>query len=435
MLSIIIKSYPRVIPLMISILVIVACQNLSIASALTNTPSRWNSVSPSRQNSWLSLSKTPKILSSDETADATLPLMQLASAHITPQVLRCLVELGIPDIIGNDNMTIDEIVNEMSVGDHDPIHNCRIEKDALLRIMRLSATIGITIEELVSREHSRSDEQVNAYGLTPMGALLQTKQVTGQLSLASCVQHWTEAPLWNSWLHLPDYIIGEGVTDQPHLPFDRANGMSSDEYYGHDKGSLKIANEFVRTISDGEISAIVEGFEWRTLSGKTIVDVGGHNGIVIGAVAHKYPNIECICLDLPEVVASAAKPPPGVKLVGGDIMDPTSVPKCDAIFMKHILDKSMWDEEESVALLRSCHVALPRDGKVILGEAVLPNVGTEGGSMQLFMDVQFLLVGREGQRTESEWTDLARKAGFKIESINRTSSASCYIIVLTKAEA
>jgi len=363
--------------------------------------------------------------------DATLPLMQLASAHITPQVLRCMVELGIPDIIGNDNMTIDEIANEMSVGDH----NCRIEKDALLRIMRLSATIGVTVEELVRREKSRAGEQVNTFGLTPMGALLQTKRLPGQLSLASCVQHWTEAPLWNSWLHLPDYIIGEERIDTPHFPFDRANGMSSDEYYGHDKGSLRIANEFVRTISDGEISAIVEGFEWTTLSEKTVVDVGGHNGVVIGAVAHKFPSIECICLDLPEVVASAADPPPGVKLVGGDIMDPTSVPKCDAIFMKHILDKSMWDEEESIALLRSCYAALPKDGKVILGEAVLPNVGMGGGSMQLFMDVQFLLVGRKGQRTESEWADLVRKAGFKIESINHTSSASCYIIVLTKAEA
>merc|ERR1711957_832204 len=117
-------------------------------------------------------------------------------------------------------------------------------------------------------------------------------------------------------------------------------------------------------------------------------------------------------------------------------MDPTSIPKCDAIFMKHILDKSMWDEDESVALLKSCYVALPKDGKIILGEAVLPDVCNDGdGKMQIFMDVQFLLVGRKGQRTESEWTRLAKKAGFLVESINHTSSASCYIIVLEKAEA
>jgi caffeic acid 3-O-methyltransferase len=297
----------------------------------------------------------------------------------------------------------------------------------VFRIMRLSAAIGVMEEE--ASLDSTLEEEVFVFRLTKMGALLQTNVNSGQTSLASCVQHWNEQPLWNSWLKLPDYITGS--KEETDLPFDRANGMSSDEYYGHDKKSLGIANDFVRFIHDGEVAAVVNGFDWNTLSGKTVVDVGGHNGKVIGAVAAKFPTVQCICLDLPEVVASAATPPTGVKLVGGDIMDPSTIPKCDAIFMKHILDKSMWNEKESVAILKSCHAALPEDGRVIIGEAVLPNAGKGKGSMQLFIDAQFVLVGRKGQRTEHEWVQLAAKADFKIERIIETSSVSCYIIVYT----
>jgi len=303
--------------MMHTFIVLILSQRLWMASAFAKMPT-FNRGHLSHKRSCL--------FSSDEMPDATLGLMQLASAHFTPQVLRCLVELGIPDIIGNENMTIDDISKRLSVNndDSDDDHNRRIEKDALLSVMRLSAAVGITVEELTQQNHTRSDERTYRFGLTSMGALLQTTQVPGQLSLASCVQHWTETPLWNSWLHLPDYIVGEGGRD---LPFDRANGMSSDQYYGHDKSSLHIANDFVRTISDGEISAIVEGFDWMTLSGKTLIDIGGHNGKVMGGVIKKFPGIECICLDLPEVIASAADPPPGVRLVCGNVMDPTSIPK------------------------------------------------------------------------------------------------------------
>jgi len=416
--------------------------HVSFIDSFQSTPLRsWNPyVFRHKSNSRLSLSNNnPKILSSDEINEATIPLMQLASGHFIPQVLRCLVELGIPDVIGNKKMTIDEISTQITSSDRND--GSSIQKDALFRIMRVSAAVGVTKEELVVRtqpDNTSSDmipqtDQVYAFSLTSMGALLQTSHTSGQPSLVSCVQHWTEPALWNSWLHLSDYVIGKGGLNDL-LPFDRANGMSSDKYYGHDNmESLRIANDFVRFISDGEITAIVDGFDWMMLSGKTLVDVGGHNGKVIGAVAAKFPTIQCLCLDLPEVITSVADPPPGVTYVGGDVMNPSTIPKCDAIFMKHILDKSMWDEKESEAILKSCHAVLPRDGKVIIAEAVLPNVGQGQGSVQLLMDVQFLLVGRKGQRAECEWDNLATKTGFKIENIIQ-SSVSCYILVLTKSE-
>jgi hypothetical protein len=108
--------------------------------------------------------------------------------------------------------------------------------------------------------------------------------------------------------------------------------------------------------------------------------------------------------------------------------------------MKHFLDRCMWTEEESVEILLSCRSALRDDhpsgrgGKLIIAEAVLPNIGhaKESNQVQLYMDALYMLVGREGQRTEAEWECLASKAGFQIERITPTSIPSCYIIVLEK---
>ena len=42
----------------------------------------------------------------------------------------------------------------------------------------------------------------------------------------------------------------------------------------------------------------------------------------------------------------------------------------DAIIMKWIVHD--WNEEQSVAIMKNCHRALPENGKLILIEAVVP---------------------------------------------------------------
>jgi hypothetical protein len=376
-----------------------------------------------RANTWFKFKSTKQDGASvdvDDDDESMLPLMKLASAHCASQALRAMVQLGLPDILGAETKTMAEIASAIG-----PSTN----QDALLRTLRLLTTVDILKEKVLQVDEDDTIEEMIAFELTKSGVLLRK----GPSSMAFCVQHWMEAPLWNSWLELPGYIKGE-----EGLPFDRANGgVSSDFYYNaqdHPE-SLQIANDFVRMIYNGEINAILNGFDWGSLSGKTVLDVGGHHGKVIGAVANKFPTINCKCLDLPEVIASATAPPPGVELIGGSIFDnPSSIPQCDVILMKHFLDRCMWDEQQSVEILKTCHSVLPPDGIVLIGEAVVPDVAKadDSNQLQLYMDALYLIVGRERQRTESEWANLASKAGFQIEKVTATSSPSCYMIVLTK---
>ncbi|GLT78291.1 hypothetical protein SLA2020_498310 [Shorea laevis] len=47
-----------------------------------------------------------------------------------------------------------------------------------------------------------------------------------------------------------------------------------------------------------------------------------------------------------------------------------SIPQGEAIFMKWILHD--WADEECLRLLKNCHQAVPKNGKVIVMDAVLP---------------------------------------------------------------
>lgn len=381
----------------------------------------------------------PKTLSPREVEDSIAPLLQLCSAHFISQALHCVIQLGVPNILGNEMKTIDEIISEIN---QDENYNCN--SDALFRCMRILSAKGIFHEKL-------TEDQCIVFGLSMTGALLQTN-VKNQPSMASCVQHWMEHPLWDAWLELPNYVAGivhetnnsprqsQGDDCDNHyhneLPFDRANRISSDEFYANDSQSLKYANDFVRFIHDREILSVVHGFDWTRLEGKTIVDLGGHNGKLLGAIAKEHPLINYKCLDLPEVISSVppSSIPPGVDLVPGDMLDASTIPSCDAIIMKHILDRSMWNEQESIQILKSCHDAVPSDGIVIIAEAVLPDIGKVNieNQMPLFMDAFYVLVGRGGQRTQMEWSQLVAEAGLQIESFKFTSSPTCSIVVLSK---
>ena len=432
----------------------------------------------------------------DETEPSIAPLLHLASAHCTSQAVHAAVRLRIPDILGeaedkskNDQgnndassdrssrllakaMTIDELSKKIGSTTHTA---------ALLRILRLLTAADILVQvekEVDDSAGSAAGHAVPAFCLTKTGRLLRTTTTTkkkkksennppsnNNTGMASCILHLMARPLWDAWFEVPGYVQ-DGPSSPP--PFDRANGgVSSDAYYNQrdNPESLRHANDFVRIIYEQELRAVVQGFDWARLADAVmhVVDVGGHHGQLIRAIRRNHPGIDGYCLDLPEVIANAPLPftspsaslptnaglndnnDNAVKLVGGNALDPLTIPDCDVILMKHFLDRCMWNEEETVKVLQSCRAALLRSvrandgpnnddqGTVIVADAVLPNVGGGGANNNkaaLQMDAMYMLVGREGQRTEYEWERLALAAGFRMERTVPTPVPTCHLIIM-----
>lgn len=355
----------------------------------------------------------------DDKEGTFLPaILKLASQHFASQALYTAVRLQILDILGDNSLTLDEIV--VSLGD-------KTNKDALLRTLRLLTTIDVVMEEVCT------DSEKVCFSLTDLGRQFQCREQG-----SSCIQHWMERPLWNAWLELPDYIVGEGGENGVDSPFGVANGGISSDYWYNEKDhpeSLAHANTFVRTIQSQEIAAIVNGMEWSLFQNRRLVDIGGYFGNLAAAVANEESLLDVFCLDLPNVIAKAPENE-RVTFVSGDVFDPLTIPTCDVILMKHFLDKCMWNDDETIQILQNCYGRLSDDGLLIIAEAVLPSYGDaldDENAMPLYMDALYMLVGREGQRRESEWITLARQSSFKIDCIKRTHVPSCSLILLRKA--
>ena len=248
----------------------------------------------------------------DSNDEAAQSLMELASRHFASQALHAFVKMEIPSILGITFMSVDQISDLLDEGIGKNLQRRKVNRDGLLRILRLMVAEGVLVQNKASNEQ----EETTTFGLSAKGKLLRRGS---QRDLASVVLHWMETPLWNAWAELPDYIVGDSAVGQDTeesgrarkeiLPFEKANGISSDDFYCQDNAeSLKNANAFVQYISNEEEKAVLSGFNWAKLSGKTLLDVGGHKGKVMSLIASKYPEIKCISFDLPEVISSAPAP-------------------------------------------------------------------------------------------------------------------------------
>lgn len=351
-------------------------------------------------------------LSPDEIGAAVPAVLGIGQAHFVSQTLYAMVKLGVPDVIGADSLTATEIAEKMPG---------KPNIEMLGRGLRLlSAATGLFAE-------SASSSGEAAYSLSKTGALLQTG-VEGQPSMACGILHWLEKPFWNAWAELPAYIAGEGP-----VPYVAANGKPVFDFYAENPDSAAPFNEFMSFFSFSEIPIVTEMFDWSSYDGKTVVDVGGSYGPVMTALKAKYPSINTISFDLPEVIAAAGDAPEGVQLVGGDFFDASTIPKTDgAILMKHILHD--WSDEDSTKILTACKAALLPGGKVVIADAVLPDAGETSDLKvpQSHLDALMGLIGGK-ERTKAQWDALAATAGFKVESVMGSPSPACQMLTLAPA--
>ncbi|XP_042983156.1 caffeic acid 3-O-methyltransferase-like [Carya illinoinensis] len=160
--------------------------------------------------------------------------------------------------------------------------------------------------------------------------------------------------------HLKDVVLEGGFA------FEKAHGMSIYKYNEKDPIFGEAFNFAMSRCSILVVKQILKkfmGFEGLS----TFVDVGGGIGGTLNLIISKYPSIKGINFDMPEVLRNAPSLN-GIEHVGGDMFK--EVPKGDAMLLKLVLHN--WNDEQCLKILKNCYKALPKTGKVIIIEAVLP---------------------------------------------------------------
>jgi acetylserotonin N-methyltransferase len=139
-----------------------------------------------------------------------------------------------------------------------------------------------------------------------------------------------------------------------------------------------------------------------------IVDLGGATGHLAIAACERYPQMEGIVFDLPQVIRIAAIAHERVQFIPGDFFQ-DDLPEGDLYAMGRILHD--WSDDKIHRLLTKAFARLPAGGGVLIAEKLLAEdgVGPVAANMQ---SLNMLVVTEGRERSLGEYTRLLASAGF-----------------------
>ncbi len=108
---------------------------------------------------------------------------------------------------------------------------------------------------------------------------------------------------------------------------------------------------------------------------RTLLDVGGGTGIYSVHLLKRFPQLQAIVLDRPEVLKVAEEfaqqyaVADRMELSPGDMFDDAALPGADVVLLSNILHD--WDEPECQTLVNRCAASLPPGGRLLIHDVFL----------------------------------------------------------------
>ncbi|XP_044480201.1 caffeic acid 3-O-methyltransferase-like isoform X1 [Mangifera indica] len=330
--------------------------------------------------------------------EVCMDALLFSSSLMLPLVLKAAVELDLFTIMAKAGPGA--YVSAADIASHLPTNRPSTPSmvDSVLGLLASHSMLAHSLRKL---EDGRVEK---LYSLTPSSQLF-VRTSDDEPSLSDVVAFEYHPAVLQCRLHLKDAILEETNGDF----FKKIHGMTIFEYMSKDPTFNSVFNKAMAAFSTVTMKGILEEYQGFKGLG-SLVDVGGGNGKCLHMITSKYPHIKGINYDLLYVIQSATSYP-GIEHVGGDMF--SSVPTADAIMLMNVLHD--WDDEKCIKILKNCHKALPRDGKVIILTYILPEEPEPSkSSMYAYRKDNIMRMdtpsGRE--RTVKELQKLCEQAGF-----------------------
>jgi hypothetical protein len=217
---------------------------------------------------------------------------------------------------------------------------------------------------------------------------------------------------WSEFL----YCIQTGKT-----AFDKVFGMPAFDWLSKHPEQAKTFDAAMVGVHGRETSAMTDVYDFSDIA--VLADIGGGNGSLLTTVLQKHPATKAILYDLPgvteraKVSLRAAGLAERCQVIGGNFFE--SVPSgANAYLMRHIIHD--WDDEKATKILQNVHRAMPKDGRLLVVESVIPP-GNDPAFGKL-LDLHMLVVPGGKERTEEEYRTLFKGAGFHLSKIVPTKA-------------
>lgn len=319
---------------------------------------------------------------------ANTRLIEMAMAYSRSRVLSAAARLGVADALRDEVRSVDQLAG-----------TCQADADALYRLLRALASIGITEE--TTPKHFR---------LTTFGRPLRRDVAE---STWPAVVFWADL-IADEWSLLTDCVrTGKSASQvrDPKIP----------SRWSQDPEASAIFRAVMGTAPAEDYAPIARA--WDFSRAKVVADLGGGGGSLILAVLELHPHLRGMLVDLDPSV-EAAKPrfaderiASRCKLLVADLTQ--AVPAgADVYMLKHVLHGCQ--DGKAITILRNCRAAIPENGTLLVIEFILPQVVAKADlhlEVRLMSDLNMLAVTGGRERSEGEWKILLEKAGFRLTGV------------------
>jgi hypothetical protein len=315
-------------------------------------------------------------------------LVEMAMAYSRSRILCAAARLGVADALGDEVRSVGFLA-----------HKCEADANALYRLLRALASIGVTEE--TAPEHFR---------LTEFGKPLRRDEPQ---SVWPAVVFWADL-LADEWSLLTDCIrTGKRASQirDPKIP----------SRWSQDAKANSIFRAVMGTAPAEDYAPIAKA--WDFSRAKVVADLGGGGGSLILAVLGLNPHLRGMLVDLEASVESAkarfAKEDPSSRceLIAADLTQ--SVPAgADVYMIKHVLHGRQ--DGDAVTILKNCRAVIPQNGSLLIVEFILPALVSHADPQlegHLMSDLNMLAVTGGKERSEREWRTLLEAAGFILTGI------------------
>jgi hypothetical protein len=316
-------------------------------------------------------------------------IIQMASAIWTARAVYAAARLGLADILSSGPLTADEIAEK-----------CDVDARSTHRLLRALSSRGLFTEV-----------EPKCYALTRAGAALKTGAPGGARAMVLTIGgDWQ----WKAWNHFFEAI----KTGEPGL--GKAFGVGLFEYLAAHPDDSAVYDEAMMGFYSAVGPAVVAAYDFSQF--KAVVDLGGGTGTLLATILKANERLHGTVFELAYAVPRARQTIQSLGLsarcevLEGDFFKAVPAER-DAYILSHVLHD--WNDEQTVSILRNCRAAIPKDGKLLIIEAVLPPGDTPHPGK--LIDLLMLTVTGGLERTAEEYGELLAAANFKLTRVVRTA--------------
>jgi hypothetical protein len=310
-------------------------------------------------------------------------LLAMATGYRTTQALYVVAKLGIADLLFEGPKNAQQLAKKVGAN-----------PQALFRVMRALAALGVFTQNVKGM-----------FALSPTGDLLRAENPQTLLYniLIYGNEHYKAA---GDLLHT--VITGETA-------FNHVYGKNRFEYLIENSQASAIFNAAMAQGSR-RLKNPLESYNFKDR--RLVVDVGGGRGDVMASILRGNPEMKGILFDLPAAVsgAEANLKKLGVagrcKIITGSAFG--AIPAGGDIYLTSRFLHNFADVK-AISILSNCRKAISKQGILLLRESVLGEGSGHSIAKQVDLVMLFLTEGKE--RTEPEWGNILKAAGFCISRI------------------